>query len=480
MANNPSIFGASVTFTATVAPSSATGTVQFYADGATLGSAVALSGGTASVSTAAPSVGTHVITATYSGDANHIGSSGTLAPNQVVEATLIVNIVGGGSVTRNPDQATYPLGTVVTLTAAPDPGWSFSMWSGALSGNTNPDSITVDANKVVTATFIQNEYTLMVSTVGSGSVAKNPDQSTYHYGDVVTLTATPVTGWAFSFWTSDLTGGANPVTITIDGNNVVTATFAQNQHPLTTHIVGSGSVTRAPDQASYAFGTVVTLTAVPAPGWSFSAWSGALSGNTNPESITIDGDKVVTATFTQDEYTLRVSTVGSGSVAKNPDQSTYHYGDVVTFTATPVTGWAFSFWSGGLTGSANPATITITGNKIVTATFELVAINNPPIADAGPDRTVYVNTNVTLNGSASTDPDGNLPLRFGWTQTGGPAVSFNRALSVTTFTAPSTPQVLTFTLTVTDSLGLASAPDIVVLAVRNYSIYVPLIMRNAP
>ena len=88
---------------------------------------------------------------------------------------------------------------------------------------------------------------------------------------------------------------------------------------------------------------------------------------------------MVTATFTQNEYTLTVSTVGSGSVAKNPDQSTYHYGDVVTLTATPATGWSFSGWSGGLTGSANPATITIDGNKVVTATFELVAINNPPI-----------------------------------------------------------------------------------------------------
>jgi hypothetical protein len=82
---NPSVFGSSVTFTATVAPSSATGTVQFYADGATLGSAQSLSGsGTASVSTSSLAVGTHVITATYSGDTNHLGSTGTLSPNQVV------------------------------------------------------------------------------------------------------------------------------------------------------------------------------------------------------------------------------------------------------------------------------------------------------------------------------------------------------------------------------------------------------------
>ena len=89
---NPSVFGASVAFTATVAPSAVTGTVQFYADGATLGSPVALSGGTASVSSTALSVGTHVITATYSGDANY--SASTSAPlTQTVEATQILNPV---------------------------------------------------------------------------------------------------------------------------------------------------------------------------------------------------------------------------------------------------------------------------------------------------------------------------------------------------------------------------------------------------
>ena len=52
-----------------------------------------------------------------------------------------------------------------------------------------------------------------------------------------------------------------------------------------------------------------------------------------------------------------------------------------------------------------------------------------------------------------------LPLTYHWQQTGGPAVSFSPALSLTTFTAPTTTTALTFTLTVTDVLGLASAPN---------------------
>ena len=54
------------------------------------------------------------------------------------------------------------------------------------------------------------------------------------------------------------------------------------QVTLTTSVVGSGSVTRLPNATSYTQGSTVTLTAVPASGWTFSGWSGAASGTTNP------------------------------------------------------------------------------------------------------------------------------------------------------------------------------------------------------
>jgi hypothetical protein len=151
-----------------------------------------------------------------------------LAWNSVPSFTLTVNTVGNGSVTKNPDQATYSYGDAVELTAAPDVGWSFDSWSGGLSGNTNPDTITIDGNETVTATFTKNEYTLTVNTVGNGSVTKNPDQATYSYGDAVELTAAPDVGWSFDSWSGDMSGSANPETITLDGNETVTATFIMN------------------------------------------------------------------------------------------------------------------------------------------------------------------------------------------------------------------------------------------------------------
>lgn len=85
-----------------------------------------------------------------------------------------------------------------------------------------------------------------------------------------------------------------------------------------------------------------------------------------------------------------------------------------------------------------------------------IPANNLPLADAGPDQSVLGSSAVTLDGSGSSDPEGD-PIFYSWTQTGGPSVTLLNSNSVNpTFVAPqsiSSSQVLTFQLTVTDDDG---------------------------
>ena len=138
---------------------------------------------------------------------------------------------------------------------------------------------------------------------------------------------------------------------------------------LTVEKVGSGSVIKNPVKLGYRYGEVVTLTAN--PGWTFSSWGGDATGAINPLTITIDRITKIAANFTQDDYSLTttVNPSGMGSVNVGPVQTIYHYGDVVTLTPTPTTGWTFSGWSGDATGTANPLTMNIQGNTNITANF---------------------------------------------------------------------------------------------------------------
>jgi subtilisin family serine protease len=102
-------------------------------------------------------------------------------------------------------------------------------------------------------------------------------------------------------------------------------------------------------------------------------------------------------------YTLSTTVTGIGSVSLNPAGGTYASGTVVTLSAsTSEPGYKFDKWSGDLTGSANPATVTMNSNKSITAAFANVG-TYVVIASAG------------ANGSIS--PQGTVPVTLGFAKT---------------------------------------------------------------
>jgi len=68
-------------------------------------------------------------------------------------------------------------------------------------------------------------YTITTSVSGSGMVSNNLTGTVFLSGTTVRLTATPAVGYIFTGWSGDFTGTTNPVTITMNANKTVTATF---------------------------------------------------------------------------------------------------------------------------------------------------------------------------------------------------------------------------------------------------------------
>ncbi|MFC1482137.1 T9SS type A sorting domain-containing protein, partial [Candidatus Neomarinimicrobiota bacterium] len=73
--------------------------------------------------------------------------------------------------------------------------------------------------------------------------------------------------------------------------------------------------------------------------------------------------------LTKAGYTLTVTAVGSGSVTTDPEGVNIAAGTVVTLTAVPAEGFVFDGWSGDITSTENPATVTVSATTSITATF---------------------------------------------------------------------------------------------------------------
>ncbi|MDB5051101.1 MAG: hypothetical protein JWO30_4172 [Fibrobacteres bacterium] len=176
-------------------------------------------------------------------------------------------------------------------------------------------------------------------------------------------------------------------------------------------------------------------------------------------------------------YTL-TARMASGSAGTKTVNVTVDGAPKGTFNFTDATGWQ-SWKDVTVTGVSLAAGTHILRIAMTTGGFNLnyldviAPANQAPVANAGADRTVNVNTLVTLDGRASSDPDnGPSPLAYAWTKVSGPAATLNNANTSQPSFTPSATGVYTFRLTVSD--GALSATDDVVVTVNSGVVYINL------
>ena len=249
------------------------------------------------------------------------GVTATFTSNQYT-ITTSANPSAGGSVTCSPNPVNY--GSSSTCAITPSTGYHVvdvkvdGVSQGVITSYTFTN---VTSAHTIDATFALNTYTLTVtkSGTGSGTVTSDPSgiscgsdcSEAYNQGSAVTLTASPSSGTIFGGWGGDCSSCGTNATcqIIMNSDKTCSAVFdtSAGQYTLTVTRsgTGTGTVTSSPEGIScgsdcseaYSAGTTVTLTATPDTGSVFSGWSGDCSGSALTTTVTMDGDKTCTATF---------------------------------------------------------------------------------------------------------------------------------------------------------------------------------------
>jgi hypothetical protein len=206
------------------------------------------------------------------------------------EHTMGVDFTERGAVQRGSGGETASLSIVDATPPAPT--------SLAVAGEFSREADGAGA-AVVVRPAEEGPPSMGVTTTGPGSVILGPPGGVYEDGTRVALVANPLPGWRFVRWEGSLSSSANPDSVTATVGASVNAVFEKMpRHAVTLTTVGSGSVMLSPPGGEYPEGSVVTVTAQPAPGWSFAGWTGAVDGAASPDALTMDAPRSLTATFT--------------------------------------------------------------------------------------------------------------------------------------------------------------------------------------
>ncbi len=248
----------------------------------------------------------------------------------------------------------------------------------------------VNGPATITGTYLTQYLLTMATSFGSTSPSVGTTWETA--GSQVSVSATPPTagsgeryvwnGWAGS-GSGSYSGSSNPATVTMNGPITETACWVHQY--LLTMATSFGSTSPSVGTTWETAGSQVSVSATPPSagsgeqylwnGWSGSG-SGSYSGSSNPATVTMNGPITETACWVH-QYLLTMAT-SFGSTSPSVGTTWETAGSQVSVSATPPSagsgeqylwnGWSGS-GSGSYSGSSNPATVTMNGPIIETASW---------------------------------------------------------------------------------------------------------------
>ena len=420
---NPSNLGAATTLTATVSPSTATGTVTYKDGAATLGTGT-LSGGVATFAASLATAGVHSLTAVYAGNATNTTSTSSALTQNVNQGTTTTSLSSQTNPTTYAGTATFTA-TVAPSTAAGTVTFrlgGLTLGTGTLSGGTASFSTTTlaagaysldavyggDSNYVTSTSTALTQTVNARTTTTSLSTSLNPSTS----GQTVTLTATvtpssatgsvtfkngaatlgsgTLSSGVATFGATSLAVGGHSLTALYDGdgNNATSTSSAVNQIVNAPLVITTSSLPYAVQNTAYnqtltATGGsgsktwAITVGVLPT-GLNLNSATSAITGTpTVPgaESFTVEvtdalGNKQTASLFIQVNapLTLITNTLSTGTV-KFP-----YFGSIFA-SGGSLSGYTFAVSAGSLPPglSLNATTGVVDGSPTTAGTYNFTA-----------------------------------------------------------------------------------------------------------
>ncbi|MFA5375822.1 MAG: InlB B-repeat-containing protein, partial [Dehalococcoidia bacterium] len=304
------------------------------------------------------------------------------------EGTYTVTFnANGGTGSMSDQSASAP--TALTLNAFTRTGYTFTGWNTEAGGSgtayADGAEYPFTVSDTLYAQWSVNSYNITFDANG-GTGGTGP--TSMQYGATLTAPTVTRTGYTFTGWDPTV-----PATVGV-GDATYTAQWSVNSYNITFDANGGDGGT---GPTSMQYGATLTAPTVTRVCYTFTGWD-----PTVPATVGV-GDATYIAQWTINTYALTTNTDGTGTGTISTNTSgPYACGTVVQVTANPGACSTFTEWSGDLTGSTNPTTITMDSAKTITATFAIITyaltVNSSGCCDITTDYgTVLANSSQVFN-----------------------------------------------------------------------------------
>ena len=266
-------------------------------------------------------------------------------------------------------------GTELTINATPAMGYELVSITAGGTDITASKKVVVTGNLTVKATFAKKNFAVSLTKEGEGTISATgaSNLNSVAYGTELTINATPAAGYELTALTANGTDILATKKIVVKDNLTVKATFTKKSFAVSLTKEGEGTITAtgATSLNAVAYGTELTINAIPATGYELTALTANGTDILATKKIVVTDNMTVKATFAKKSFAVSLTKVGEGTITATgaSNLNSVAYGTELTINATPAEGYELTALTANGTNILATKKIVVEGNLTVKATF---------------------------------------------------------------------------------------------------------------